>query len=339
MRNKFMLFGIAMALGVQAAEVETEDLVKFQAEVRLDYQRDRHDGDVVKDNTGFEGKYINFRVDGRIAAGLTYSWRQRLNRQHKDATFFDATDWIYLNYDFGKWSVAGGKQVVAIGGWEYDRAPIDLYSCSVFWNNIACYQIGGSVSYGTAADRLTFQLCESPFHTTADRDMYAYNLMWNCHHGIYDAIWSANLLEYLPGHYINYLALGNKFTVGKVSLELDLMNRASSRQTFFFRDMSVMGELSYTPSPRWKVFCKMTYDVNRTDSNADFSVTPGTELKMAGAGVEFYPLMKKLGNLRLHADIFYSWGRNGNGADVMQNKTMIVDCGVKWNMNLLSIKR
>ncbi len=340
MRNILLLCGVATALGAQAVEVETEDLMKFQAEVRLDYQRDWNDGDVVKDNTGFEGKFINFRVDGKITEGLTYSWRQRLNKPHKDATFFDATDWIYLNYDFGKWSVAGGKQVVAIGGWEYDRAPIDLYSCSVFWNNIACYQIGGSVSYGTSADKLTFQFCESPFHTAENRDMYSYNLMWNSRHGIYEAIWSANLLEYIPGHYINYIALGNRFTVRKVALELDVMNRASSHQTFFFRDMSVMGELSYTPSPRWKVFGKMTYDVNRTESNADFCVTPGTELKMVGAGVEFFPLADhKFGNLRLHADIFYSWGSNGNGADVMQNKTMLVDCGIKWNMNLLSVKR
>ncbi|MDE6395095.1 MAG: OprO/OprP family phosphate-selective porin, partial [Duncaniella sp.] len=340
MRNLLMFFGIATALCAQAADVETDELMKFQAEVRLDYQRDWNDGEVVKDNTGFEGKYINFRIDGKITDGLTYSWRQRLNKTHKDATFFDATDWVYLNYDFGRWSVAGGKQVVAIGGWEYDRAPIDLYSCSVFWNNIPCYQIGGSVSYRTSsADKLTFQLCESPFHSTADRDMYAYNLMWNSHHGIFDAIWSANLIEYAPGRYINYLALGNKFTVRKVSLELDLMNRAASHQTFLLRDVSVMGELSYVPTPRWKVFGKMTYDVNHTNTSADLCVAPGTELKMAGAGVEFFPLVNKLGSLRLHANIFYSWGKNANGADVMQNKTMIVDCGVKWNMNLLSIKR
>ncbi len=43
---------------------------------------------------------------------------------------------MYLNYEIGRWGVQGGKEVVAIGGFEYDRAPIDLYSCSVFWNNV-----------------------------------------------------------------------------------------------------------------------------------------------------------------------------------------------------------
>ncbi|MDE5689299.1 MAG: OprO/OprP family phosphate-selective porin, partial [Duncaniella sp.] len=294
----------------------------------------------VNDNTGFEGKYINFRLDGNITDGLSYSWRQRLNKPHKDASFFDATDWVYLNYDFGRWSVAGGKQVVAIGGWEYDRAPIDLYGCSVFWNNVPCYQIGGSVSFRpSAADKLTFQLCESPFYTPENRNMYAYNLMWNGRHGIFEAIWSANLLEYAPDRYISYLALGNSFSFGKVALELDLMNRAASRQTFFLRDMSVMGELAYAPTSRWKVFGKMTYDVNRTHSDADLCVAPGTEMKMAGGGLEFFPLANGRHTLRLHANLFYSWGSNGNRADVMQNKTMLVDFGVKWNMHILSLRR
>lgn len=340
MRKTLLIFCLAAAAFVRAEETATDPLVKLQAEVRLDYQHDWLDGHTVKDNTGFEGKYINFRLDGNITDGLSYSWRQRLNKPHKDASFFDATDWVYLNYDFGRWSVAGGKQVVAIGGWEYDRAPIDLYGCSVFWNNVPCYQIGGSVSFRpSAADKLTFQLCESPFYTPENRNMYAYNLMWNGSHGIYSSIWSANLIEYAPGHYISYLALGNKFSFGRLSLELDLMNRASSGQTFLLRDMSVMGEIAYTPSQRWKVFGKMTYDVNNTRSDADLCVAPGTELKMAGAGVEYFPLADKRNTLRVHANVFYSWGKNANSADVMQNKTTLVDVGVKWNMNLLSFKR
>lgn len=340
MRKTLLIFCLAAAAFVRAEETATDPLVNLQAEVRLDYQHDWLDGHTVNDNTGFEGKYINFRLDGNITDGLSYSWRQRLNKPHKDASFFDATDWVYLNYDFGRWSVAGGKQVVAIGGWEYDRAPIDLYGCSVFWNNVPCYQIGGSVSFRpSAADKLTFQLCESPFYTPENRNMYAYNLMWNGRHGFFEAIWSANLLEYAPDRYISYLALGNRFSFGKVALELDLMNRAASRQTFFLRDMSVMGELAYAPTSRWKVFGKMTYDVNRTHRDADLCVAPGTEMKMAGGGLEFFPLANGRHTLRLHANLFYSWGSNGNSADVMQNKTMLVDFGVKWNMHILSLRR
>ncbi len=339
--RKMLCAAVIAACGVTGmAQDSDQTLLNLKVEARLDYQRDWLDGDVVKDNTGFEGKFLNIKADGNITDNLSYSWRQRLNKQHSDRTFFDATDWVYLNYNVGRWSIAGGKQVVTIGGWEYDRAPIDLYGCSVFWNNIPCYQIGGSVAYNfSQADKLSLQLCESPFFTPEDRDLYAYNLMWQGHHGIFKALYSINMIEYAPGHYINYIALGNKFTAGRVSLELDLMNRASSGQIFFLKDCSVMGELSFRPDPRWNLHAKMTYDVNHSGSAADLCVLPGTELTMAGAGAEFFPLSNKDHTLRLHANIYYSWGKNANSADVMQNKSTLFDLGVKWSMNLLSFKR
>mgnify|MGYP001028400109 CR=1 FL=1 len=341
---KRFIFALALSAigGTMFADTyETdENILNLRIETRLDWQGNWQDGNTVKGNTGFEGKYLNLRLDGNITSNLSYSWRQRFNKPHKDASYFDATDWIYLNYNIDNWSFAGGKQVVAIGGWEYDRAPIDLYGCGVFWNNIPCYQIGGSVGYNvTPSDKLTFQFCQSSFHTSENRNMYSYNVMWNGSHGCFDAIYSANLIEYAPGRYINYLALGNKFTFDKFTLELDLMNRASSHQTFFFKDMSIMGELKFRPADKWNVFAKATYDVNKSGTDADVTVLNGTELKMVGAGVEFMPFVNARHIVRFHATGFYSWGHNANSADLMQSKTFFANVGVTWYMNLLSLKR
>lgn len=336
-----MAAAIAPISGLAADEPETDEkILNLYFDTRLDWQGDWQEGDMLKDNTGFAGKYLNIHLDGNITDNLSYSWRQRLNKPHKDASYFDATDWVYLNYKLDRWNFAGGKQVVAIGGWEYDRAPIDLYGCSVFWNNVPCYEIGASVALNvTPDDKLTAQFCQSPFHTSDNKNLYAYNLMWNGHHGLFDAIWSANFIEILPGRFINYIALGNKFTVGNCSLELDLMNRASSHQTFLFKDVSVMGELSYRPNGKWNIFGKMTYDVNHSGTDYDTTVLNGTELKMVGAGVEFFPFVNSRHTLSVHASAFYAWGRNANEADVMQNNTFLASVGVKWTMNLLSIKR
>ncbi len=313
-----------------SAQEIKEELLTLRLEARLDYLRNWQDGKTIKDNTGFEGKFINIRADGKITDKLSYSWRQRLNKQHKDGSFFDATDWIYIHYNIGKWAIAGGKQVVNIGGWEYDRAPIDLYECSVFWNNIPCYAIGASAGYRlSSSDLLTAQVCQSPFFTSENRNMYAYNLMWQGSHKWFHTLYSVNLIETTPGHYINYK---------KFALELDLMNRASAHQTFLFKDASVMGELSYAPCSKWNIYGKMTYDVNHTDNTTDFFVLPGTELTMAGGGFEFYPLAKKNHALRIHANVFYSWGKNANPGNTMQDKSLIFDIGIKWNMNLLAIK-
>ena len=328
----------------QLSELDTPqpkgDLLNIHADARIDFQQVWNDGHTVSSNSGFEGKYLNFQIDGSIVKGLTYSWRQRVYKAHVDNYFFDATDWIYLNYDYRRWHFQGGKQVVAIGGWEYDRAPIDLYGCSVFWNNIPCYDLGASVGYSlTAGDKLTLQAVQSPFFTKENRNMYGYSLMWTGKHGIFTALYSANLFEYMPGKYINYIALGNRFDIDKVTVELDLMNRASSHQTFFFRDNSIMAEVAYCPTQRWRIHGKFTYDVNKSGTDADFTVLNGTELKMIGGGVEFYPLMKRKTALRIHANYYYSWGKNANTADVMQNNTQFASVGLTWDMNILSLNR
>lgn len=326
--------------GSNPSFINDSEVVNLYFDARIDYQRVWNGSNTVKDNTGFEGKYIDLHLDGTIIPGLTYSWRQRFNKINKDANFFDSTDWLYINYDLKKWSFSAGKQVVMIGGFEYDRAPIDLYACSVYWNNVPCYDLGVSVGYKiTPKDKLTIQATQSPFYTSENRDMYAYNLMWNGNHGWYQSIWSANMIEYADGRYISYLALGNKFNFGPASLELDFMNRAASHQTYFFKDCSVMAELSYKPTSRWNIFAKYTYDVNKSGRDADLCVANGTELNMIGGGVEFFPLLKKKTSLRLHANCFYSWGHNANPSNVMQNKTTILDFGITWYMNVLKVKR
>lgn len=315
-------------------------LFRLDATTRIDWQYDRPFDKTNDAETGFKGKYLMVRIDGQIVNGLTYSWRQRLNKGVDNSTFFDNTDWLYVNYATDGWNFQAGKQVVAIGGWEYDAAPYDLYGTSVFWNNIPCFKLGASVGYDvTKADRITAQVTQSPFFTTSNSNMYGYNIMWTGSHGLFDALWSANLLEYTKGHYISYLSLGNKFTVGKWCLELDLMNRAASHQTFLFKDCSVIGQLSFSPDSRWKIHAKMTYDVNHSGTGADFTVFDGTELTMAGAGVEFYPLKKNRTSLRLHANAYYSWGKNSNSGDLMQDNTLFGTVGVTWMINFLNIKK
>ncbi len=209
-------------------------------EARGDYQRTYVDKEAIKDDCGFKGKYLNVILTGDITPQVSYAYRQRLNKIHKNSSFFDATDWLYLNYQATQHlSFSGGKQVVGIGGYEYDRAPINLYFCSEFWNNIPCYQWGVSASYAiTKNDKLTFQFCESPFRSFYEHaDMYAYNLMWNGSHGIWNTIWSINMLEWQGGKFINYISLGNEFRLARnATLQLDYLNRAVSHQTFLFKD-------------------------------------------------------------------------------------------------------
>lgn len=322
------------------AQSDASDIVNVRLDARVDFQQTWNNKDIDNSNSGFAGKYFMLRVDGNIIPGLSYSWRQRFNKSTFDGNFFDSTDWIYLDYKIKNWDFSAGKQVVAIGGWEYDRNPINIYDFSVFTGNIPCYQMGASIGYNlTPSDQLKFQVTQSPFFTKENRNMYGYNLYYDGKHDFFHALYSVNLLETYKNHYISYISLGNKFDFGKCSLELDFMNRASSHQVYFFKDCSLVSEFSYRPNSHWNIFAKYSYDVNNSGNTSDACVLDGTELNMIGGGVEFYPLRKKIGDLRLHADCFYSWGKNRNNTDFMQNKTTFLNVGVTWFMNVYNLKR
>lgn len=325
-------------------EYQGPEVTKFEFETRFGWQMSSVAGETDDARTGFRGEFINLRFDARLYKGLSLSWRQRLNIP-SERTFWDATDWLVMNYaPNDKWLISAGKQVVAIGGYEYDRAPIDLYSVnSEFWYNIACYQLGASVQYSLdEGNRLLLQFGNSPFRTNiGDNNNYAISLMWYGKVGMWETMWSANAFQTTRGRWMNYLALGNKFTFmpKRLWLEFDFMNRASSNQTFLFDDCSVIAEMSGKPHESVRIFGKYAYDVNMTDSDADVCVLPGTEMHSVSGGVEYEPFKSYPNAMRLFGMAGYSWGKNGNRYGSMLDDQVRVNVGVKLNLDILKALR
>lgn len=337
--KKVLLFGLA-ALFSATIFAQGQELLNLRFEARGDYQREYVDGSAVDENCGFKGQYLNVRADGNIGGGFSYSLRHRLNKQHSDASFFDATDWLYLAYRKDNWELSAGKQVVAIGGYEYDAAPIDLYFCSEWWNNVPCYRWGGTVAYSLneGKGKLSLQLCESPFRGDSQEEMFAYNLMWVGSHGLFSTTYSVNFVEYLPGKFVNYISLGNRFSLGRFTVDFDVMNRAASGQAFIGKDFSVIGKVAWQPTNKLNVFAKASYDVNNADTGKDYLIAPDTEITRVGAGLEYFPLQDNRNDVRIHVVGSYSFGDNTNPAGVLLDKQTYLTMGITWRMNLLSLK-
>lgn len=323
-----------------------ETVLGLNLEARLDYQLVTNSGETNRSQTGFMGKYIALKAEGTITKGLSYVWRQRFSRTPKDNTFWDQTDLLNVSYKTGKLDLGAGKQVVMIGGYEYDRAPINLMCPNLFVSDVACYQFGVSAGYQVSAhDHVAFQVSQSMFATSADRNLYAYNLMWNSGRDLSDlfrleTIWSVNEIEYERGKYCNYVALGNKLVVdNRFTILLDLMARTYPKNRAF-KNNTFMIEGSWDITPKWKVTAKASYDcnlgVNRT-SNA--IITRGSQLAIGGVVGEWYPIQNKRHLLRLHAAAFYSKGKNLNPDDLMHKNTFYGSVGLTWHMNLLNIRK
>ena len=322
-------------LGNKAVAQESNH-VNLRIESRGDFQYENIDGNAIDAVNGFRGKQLNLRLNGTINDSWSYVYRQRMGKPNADASYFDAVDHINLTYTTGNWAFTGGKQTVAVGGYEYDRAPIDFYFGSEYWYNMACYQWGVNAKYNfgnESNDAVTLQVVQSPFRTALNPDMYSYNLMWTCSYGWVDYLHSINVLEYLPGKYVSFLALGHQFHMGDFTLQLDFMDRYDAEYGGF-DDFSIMADLSWSASDKLNIFGKYSFDMN--DGNyADYCVLPGTELNRVGAGFEYFPIENSK-DVRFHGAYSFAWGKNGNPYGSVYGDHSFLTLGVTWKMNIFS---
>ena len=315
------------SFGLNAQVVST-----LAIETRVDEQGECLDGEYLDSASGFVGKFFNFRMAGNLTDELSYSIRHRINRPQTDGTLFQATDWAYLTYSKENWNISAGKQVVAIGGYEYDRAPIDIYFGSEYWNNIACYQFGFSAGYALGEnDNFTLQVCQSPLGSRAD-NLKAFNLLWCGSHGSWNTIYSLNFMQSTPDRMVNYIALGNRFGLGDVAVELDFMNRASMDEFSLLENFSIMADVTWGVNEKLNLFGKVTYDQNTTNDIADGCVLPGSKLTRVGGGVEYFPFGGR--DVRLHASASYVMGESL--ASVITPKSLMFNVGLTWRLNLLA---
>ena len=340
LRALLVLCVALLSFNIAKAQDENE-VFKLGVEARFDYLNQQLEGQKQVAGSGLKVRYFNLRLDGQITPKFSYSWRQRFNRANSISEFAQNTDWLHLTYKpTENWAISAGKQVLMIGGWEYDRAPIELYFCSEFWNNVNCYQIGASVAYTTNSgnDTILFQACQSPYDTTSEAvAYYAYNLYWSGSHGFYTALYSLNFMQYAPGKYDKYVALGNQFKFGDATIQLDLMSRGPKVKDLLFDNFSIMGEASYLIADRVNIFAKATYDKIGNSSIIASGLVPGTELTRVGGGVEYYPLGGEGNrNVRLHAAYAHTFGVNTNINGTAKNNLGYLTVGLTWKIDLLS---
>ena len=321
-------FFLTIFLVLAALTASAQSIDRLGIEFRGDWQFDSAVAEPSRMNhSAFQAKFANFRIDGTMGGNWSYSFRYRMNKVQNNP--FAATDWATVNYSTDKWDFSAGKQVVAIGGYEYDRAPIDIYFASEYWQHIACYQFGASATYkfgNSFGSKILGQVCQSPYDFAGD-GLYAYNLMYIDSHSLS----SVNMLEYAPGKYIGYLALGIREEFGDVAVEFDVMDRfdfGNGSSSF-----SMMLDAKWTMNEDFNIFAHGSYDENRSEIMMDPTVRPGTAVCHLGGGVEYSPAGRK--DLRFHAATSYVFGQQGRGG-VLAEGAFMFQMGLTWRINLLS---
>ena len=357
-RNLTLLFLSMMLLSDIAFSQEkksfTIDKLSVEGRVDFDYLEKGENS-----YSGIDGKYFNFEIKGSFLNDFSYRVRQRINMHYGSSK----TDFMILTYQGHKnFSVTAGKMPLAVGGWEYDLAPIDVYYASQFWKTFNCYEVGGQVAFHSNDKKhdIIFQITNSTFYEK-DEDgndiydpfagKYAYNLLWYGRMGFFKTSYSFNMIEQTKHHYINYIALGNMFDFGKLDFYIDFMNRGFfGQKDFLLGDFTLIGEVKYAFTDKFTLVAKAGYDRNKhsyfkeVEENGimvpqpqayDMTVTPGVEYTFAGLGFEAYPY-KGNKNVRLHG--FFALNDLNEPVDDMLNPNssnleLQFNLGVTWRIN------
>ena len=304
----------------------------LQIETRVDAKTE-FDGDIFK--TYGECKNFNFVLKGKLSERISYKFRHRLNRATVgDDKFLNATDhaWIAFNAS-DNFVITAGKQTVALGGFEYDYAPIDMYIPSILYDNIPGYKIGLDFGYLFGKNDWHFQVVNGSLALSEKDATHSYLTYSFALNGQYvDGInyrHSVNFYEYGKGKFINMIALGHQFNIGKFCLEADLTNRAYTDDMELFKDYTLTGNFKYDFG---KVvgFVKLGYDENGYEVPTPNVIGAREAQMIYGFGIEYFPFTSR--SIRFHG--YYSNCRY-DMLNTAKTGTNLINIGLRWDVSVL----
>ena len=327
MKTRFLALGLLLAAS-WSLQAQNSHVDEVNIEARASFHQETREG--VYD-TNFQGEYLNLNIKGHITPSVSVRLRQRLNKKIDDQNPFNATDFLWIKWQATPhWSATFGKQPILIGTYEVDSAPIDVYYYGAFTSNWhQYYAFGASLTWSPAPGQdFSLQFIPSPISPVA-QNAYSYNLYWNGHLGkLWSTTWSFNYVEDEYRRKMSYIALGNRFQLGPLALDVDFINRAAFAQKhYFLSDFSLIGKAIWTIG-KWNLCTKVGYERNdaaNVDGDGlsyDLTLPAGNTYVYGGLGFEYFPLGDD--TVRIHVAYFR------DNHDAVNN----FDIGVTWRFTV-----
>ncbi len=322
-----------LAIGASAQTCWGDLVNKLKVEARADGELFTTDS---TPSFGFHGKYFNLMLGGELGDKFSYYFKQRIVANGGSVMFFDNTDFLYLDYKpTANWRLRFGKDAMAMGGFEYDASPIDVYFPTTLWNNIYCFQLGFSGAYMTDDGKHTLvaQVTNSPYINSSgysyDAGLVSFNLCWYGSMGHWQTIWSTSMIEREWSKFMNLTMIGNKVAFGKWDLYVDLMHHALAIDDWG-KNFGVVSCANWYFTDRFNLFVKGMIEQNKSEVDLNSAVAldhllrAGHTYARYGLGFEYFADKKK--TIRLHTYVCRMTESYAEGSvDVVE------DC---WNFNI-----
>lgn len=325
----------------------------LRLEARADFDYTTY-SDNTPDTYGYRGRYFNLHIAGNLTENFKYYFRQRIVANPGSVSFFDNTDFLYVNYDYTKnWTFRLGKDALAVGGYEYDAPPIDVLFSANYWNNFYCFQLASSVAYHSDNGNHTFiaQIGNSPYlyyGSPINNSLLSYNLFWSGKKGHFSTLYSVNMFQRDRKKFMNYIALGHKLIYDKWDWYVDFTHHATSTEQIM-KNYAIISCANIYFDDNFSIFIKGGYEHNEDQNeltyfelthggSLDCLSSPGLTYAFYGIGFEYRPV--KCHDVRIHG--FIADFNSTRYAEPAQNTFGYVDTdwlninlGITWDMNIL----
>lgn len=281
------------------------------------------------DEAAFKLNRVRLEILGTFSRQFSYHFRQSFNKYSNPYSLDNlssSVEYAFVKWDMSKkFALTVGKQVMALGGYEFYVNAIKVREFSDFNNNISCYQAGvtGTIHFSSTQE-LNLQILNN--RSGSDEDTYLFGLPegiektkvpvlatanWNGFflHQVLELRYAASWGQLAKKRNLYYLTAGNIVKTGPVTAYVDVMysregidskgllsNLAdvetyactTAQHTAYF---TTIANLDYRIHPNWNVYVKGAYETfGIYESNGYFDKGMYCRTWNAQACVEYFPM-------------------------------------------------
>ncbi|MGI6047385.1 MAG: porin [Petrimonas sp.] len=327
------------------------------------------------EDNGFKFDHVVIEVGGQITPKLSYRYLQRLNKVTPVFTkenMPSTIDYAYLKYAFNdQFSMTAGKQALSIGGFEYNKYPVDVYDYSGLTNFVTCYLTGLQVAIAPSqSQEFTFQILNNRMGTWEEAvgnlqqgvnleaptvPLY-YSLGWNSNYfdNALQLRYGLNVTSPAKDKKLIMMSGGQKWESGPFSIYIDAFYQRSEvdflggirsittnpKNVVEYVDyFSLLGELNYRFQPKWNIFLKCFYNNYSTYQSTSY-LDEGNCLTSWNyqAGIEYYPMEDD--NLHVFLTSTYKDYQKASVSQIITpNNSFRLSAGFIYRLPVLSLKR
>lgn len=281
------------------------------------------------DEAAFKLNRVRLEILGTFSRQFSYHFRQSFNKYSNPYSLDNlssSVEYAFVKWDMSKkFALTVGKQVMALGGYEFYVNAIKVREFSDFNNTISCYQAGVTGTFRLSpTQELNLQVLNN--RSGSDEDTYLYGLPagvektrvpmlatvnWN---GLFldqalELRYAASWGQLAKKKNLYYLTAGNILKTGPVTAYIDLMysregidskglisnltndelyTSATAQNATYF---TTIANLDYRIHPNWNVYIKGAYETfGIYESNDYYRKGLYNRTWNAQACVEYFPM-------------------------------------------------